>query len=244
MLNLSAAPPRRTSSPRPLAAAFTFLIALSMIAADASAGEPEAVDAQNTASASREGARSASATRARSGKKVTRKRTRRTTTTRRAARRDGPYVTGGLGLVTISDQPSNLDLNDGTGINAGVGFRLTPELALEGNFIGTSHDVGNASNADGSMTGASLNLKYFFPLSDSRMEAFAEGGLGLLGVTNGEDEIDGTFFGIGGGLGYRLSREVSLGAKANFMSISGEDSNSDTADLGAFTLMGTISFEL
>ena len=216
------------------------LASLCMLSLPALAGEPEGLDGMSTAEASRSGATRATK---HPGKRATKgKRTRRT---RRSTRREGAYFTGGVGLISVADQPRDLGLEDGTGINLGLGYRLTPDLALEARFLGSLHDAqdNNARN-QAALPGGSLNLKYFFPLGSDRLEAFAEGGLGIMNIESDTEQIDGNFFDLGGGIDYRVSRETALGAKASFISIFGEDDRNDEIDLNTFTLMATLSFQL
>jgi opacity protein-like surface antigen len=216
-----------------------FLALLCMVASPAVAAEPAGADNFGVSSAT--STRTTGLTK-HSGKRATkRSRTRRT---RRTSRRQGAYFTGGLGLVSVTDQSRELDLEDGTGINLGLGFRLTPDLALEGRFVGSLHDAEGRGSNESSLTGGSVNLKYFFPLGSNRLEAFAEGGLGLMNIEGENEEVESTFFDLGGGFDYRLTRETALGAKANFTNFFGEDSSDDEVDLNTFTLMATISVQL
>ena len=215
------------------------LALLCMCASPALAAEPAEADAFGVASAT--STRTTGLTK-HSGKRATKRTTTRRT--RRTSRRQGAYFTGGVGLVSIADQSNDLDLEDGTGINLGLGIRLTPDLALEGRFVGSLHDDDGGQSSDSSLTGGSVNLKYFFPLGSNRLEAFAEGGLGIMNIEGGSEEIDASFFDLGGGFDYRLTRETALGAKANFTNFFGEDTSNDDVDLNTFTLMATISFQL
>ncbi len=220
--------------------ALVALCSLALLAPSAMAAEPEGQHTLGTVEASRDGVKR---TRTRTR---TKRRVRKSRRSRSSSQRSGAYFVGGVGMVNLTDQPSNLDLDDGAGISLGLGYRLMPQLALEGTFHGSLHDSvgGTDATSSNSLTGGSLNLKYFIPLSGPRLEAYGQAGLGFMNVSSGDTEIEGTFFDIGAGLDYRLSREAAAGVKANFSSLSGEDQGGGSADLNTFSLMATISFQL
>lgn len=238
LLNTSS--PLRTSNPWRLAGgALLALAALLMLVEPAFAAEPDAAPGEASASATprRAAARTPTRTRTRTPTRVRKRRT--------ASRRDGLYLSSGLGLVNMTDQPASLDLDDGTGISIGLGYRLTPDLAIEGAFMASLHDTfGQDASSGNAMTGGSLNLKYFFPLSGNRLEAYGQAGIGFMSLETDNAQIDGTMLDLGGGIDYRISKETALGAKANFSFINGEDSTGDAADINTFTIMATLSFQL
>lgn len=229
---------------RHLTMAIMALCALGLMASPVSAAEPEGLDALNTSSATRTPKSGTKATRDRPTRvRSDGKRTRVRRSSRRS-RKEGAYFSGGIGLVNPLDAPAGLELNSGGGLTLGLGYRLNANLALEGNFHGSLLGADGNNVDDSRLLGGSAHLKYFFPLNDHRMEAYGMAGLGLMSIEAGNEEVSGTFFDVGGGFDYRLSRETSLGAKASFNRLFGEDGNGSDANMNSFTIMGTVTFRL
>jgi outer membrane protein W len=170
---------------------------------------------------------------------------------RKGKTRSGAYVTGGVGLIGSGSSPDNVNLSDGTGLSVGVGYRFMPQLAIEGGLLLGQYDVVDASNDEGkgesSLLGATLSLKYFIPIDAPRVEGYGQIGLGKLEVENlGDTNIDGTMVDFGGGVDYRLSKEVAVGARVGYMYFLGEDGTSANANDTFSSLNGmiTVSFQL
>lgn len=205
----------------------------------AMAAPPEKSDADYTVLQARKTrARGASKTRVRKKRK-------------RARLRSGAYVTGGLGLVNVNDQPAKANLQSGTLMGIGVGYRLDPKLAVEGNLLAQFHDSinnGQDSTGENTLTGGTISMKYIFPIDLPRMEGYGEAGLGYLnlGTIAGEEKISGTTINFGGGIEYRLSKEFALGGRLGYTSML-EASNSTgtaTADFSALSAMITFNVQL
>ncbi len=189
-------------------------------------------------------------------RKSSKKRVKRKSKRKRTSRRSGPYVEGGVGLFNLQDQPGNLQLQDGTGLSLGLGYRADKTLALEANFLATFHDIlardssANGSGSDSAssttMTGGTVNLKYFFPLAISRVEAYGRAGVGYISLdTPDNGEIAGPLVDLGGGIDYRVNKKLAIGGRGGYNLIFGENQqNNETADLSGFNLMLTVSYEL
>jgi hypothetical protein len=179
--------------------------------------------------------------------KKKKKRSAQTVKTKRTKGRDGAYIQGGLGVSTITSEPSGVDLEGGTIGQIGVGYRLTPDLAVEGSLMAQFHDVlldsGDQDQAaERSLMGVQVGLKYHFPIMAPRIEGFAEADLGYLGLDSGDtrDEISGLTLGGAIGADYRLTKEFAMGAKAGYMTTL-DDAQGD--DLGVLSLMLTAGFQ-
>lgn len=179
--------------------------------------------------------------------KKKKKRSAQTVKTKRTKGRDGAYVQGGLGVSTITSEPRGVDLEGGTIGQIGVGYRLSPDLAVEGSLVGQFHDVlldsGDQDQAaERSLMGVQLGLKYHFPIMAPRIEGFAEADLGYLGLDSGDtrDELSGLTLGGAIGADYRLSKEFAMGAKAGYMTTL-DDAQGD--DFGVLSLMLTAGFQ-
>ena len=176
---------------------------------------------------------------------------------RKAKTRSGAYVTGGVGLIGSGSTPDNVDLSDGTGLSLGVGYRFTPQLAVEGGLLLGQYDVASASTSndntndssanEASLLGASLSLKYFIPIDAPRVEGYGQIGLGTLRIENlGETELDGTTIDFGGGIDYRISKELAVGAKVGYLQFLGDDGAAANVDDDFSSLNGmiTLTFQL
>lgn len=155
---------------------------------------------------------------------------------RKAARaRSGAYVTGGVGLIGSGSTPENVDLTDGTGLALGVGYRFTPELAVEGDLLIGSYTRqatdADDNNSDAGLLGATVGIKYFMPIDAPRVEGYGSLGLGLLQIDGvAEQDLEGTVVDLGGGIDYRISKEIAIGAKVGYMHFLGDDTVDATVD--------------
>ena len=170
---------------------------------------------------------------------------------RRAASRNGAYITGGVGLIGSGTSAENVDLSDGTGLGIGVGYRFTPQLAVEGGLllgqynVQTGEDTDNTNQEEASLLGATLNLKYFMPIQGNRVEGYGQIGLGTLRIENlGDSEVDGTIVELGGGIDYRVSKEFAVGAKVGYMHMLENEAATNADDFSALNGMITLSFQL
>lgn len=169
---------------------------------------------------------------------------------RSTAARSGAYVTGGVGLIGSGTTPDNAELSDGTGLGLGVGYRFTPQLAVEGDLLIGSYTKapieGETNNSDASLLGATVGIKYFMPI-DKRIEGFGQLGVGILQLKGlGSEDLQGTVVDLGGGVDYRLSKEFAIGAKVGYMHFLGDDSADATVDqdFSSFHGMLTLSYQL
>lgn len=183
------------------------------------------------------------------GVRSTRKASARSTVARKrkAPMRSGAYVNGGLGVVTASGQPQGVTIQDGTLALVGLGYRFSPELAVEGNLQAQFHDVLSDGDSAGSntLTGGSLSLKYFFPVAMPRIEGYAQGGLGYLSLASlpGLEDAAGPTLELGGGIEYRTNKQFAFGGRLGYSTFLGNNSP-EVSQFGALSAMLTINVQL
>jgi outer membrane protein W len=170
---------------------------------------------------------------------------------RKASERNGAYVTGGLGLVGSGSAPADVSLSDGTGLTLGLGYRFTPQLAVEGDLLIAEYTraagEGETNNSDAGLLGATVGIKYFMPIDAPRIEGYGQFGLGILQIDGIADEdLQGTVVDIGGGVDYRLNKQFAIGAKVGYQHFLGDDSVDATVDqdFSSFNGMLMLSYEL
>ncbi len=170
---------------------------------------------------------------------------------RKARDRNGAYVTGGVGLVGSNTAPEGVELSDGTGLALGVGYRFTPQLAVEGDLLIANYTraagEGETNNSDAGLLGAIVGVKYFMPIDAPRVEGYGQLGLGILQIDGiAEVDLQGTIVDVGGGVDYRLDKQFTIGAKVGYQHFLGDDSVAATVDqdFSSFNGMLMLSYEL
>jgi hypothetical protein len=175
-------------------------------------------------------------------------RARVTTKKKTAKRRDGAYFNGGLGVVTVSDQPAGVTLDTGTLALIGIGMRVTPDIAIEGNLQAQFHDIqtGQDTASSDTLAGGSLSLKYFFPVMLPRIEGYAQGGLGYIsldGLGEGQEDLSGVTLEVGGGIDYRTSKQFAIGGRVGYSTLLGGalgGADADNNDAGGFSALSAM----
>lgn len=183
------------------------------------------------------------------------------------------YFAGYAGLTAFPDERFNeepaglsgdLGVDEGTDFAGAIGFKLTPQLRVEGEFSYLNSDF-NTIYADGfgafDMNGsleskmAMLNLYYDFDFNYKKMRPFVGAGIGyawhdvsiddVIGLPiNTSDSTSGYIWQVGGGVRYPLAKDVSLIAAMRY--IDGQDLELDglTVDYGAKEARIGISWDL
>ena len=133
----------------------------------------------------------------------------------------GPYFTfGGLGHFIIDDTRTSIDnaYNGGGGFIIGLGFRISPMLALEANwaasFQSTSVQTTLGNMPVNAIHSLNLDAKVFFIPNSRRIEPFLQVGIGAYMLSESfAYELSGFGFDIGGGVDIRFTEGIGLGLK-------------------------------
>lgn len=158
----------------------------------------------------------------------------------RPARRDGPFLGMGLGVVDIDN---DFGSEGGTGVNLSLGVR-EGNLAIELGLLAAAQPIERRGELVQDLTigGVSADAKLYLPLSRT-LEPYGLVGLGYYAVGTDEDESDfNTSLNLGGGLDLRLTRGMAIGGRFTHHSfIFDEPTNGFGATGDTWSALGTLT---
>jgi opacity protein-like surface antigen len=166
--------------------------------------------------------------------------------------RPGPYVAGGFNVNFVAGWDSVQDLADAQdldysidpsyGFTAGVGYRLSPRVAVEGQVdYGFDADVKVDGNKSGEIKTWVTTLDFKGYLLTGRFQPFAVMGLGA-GFANGAAVVGSGVAGIdetgfvmrfGGGLDSYITENIAIFVDGSWVLSTGRLSDVDLATVGA-----------
>lgn len=166
----------------------------------------------------------------------------------------GLYFGAGIVGTKILNQRGGPDLlEDGAGLSLYAGLRVSRSLSLELGWVGTAHNPEGVETAFGPETdylvlnGVTADARvYLNAAADERgAQPYLQGGLGVYFLddqTLGTESV-GTGFQLGGGLDFRVGRNLSLGVRALYRGIAmgPPESNLDDTFVSAITAEGNLS---
>ncbi len=108
-----------------------------------------------------------------------------------AMAKEGPYLGAGLTYVNITNAADQYfdTVNPAIGLELRVGYNFG-SVALEGNFIGSTHEDDFPGFSDGDFRAASIDLRFSFTQQNDPTQVY-----GLVGVGAYSFEQTDTFFG-------------------------------------------------
>lgn len=158
---------------------------------------------------------------------------------------------GAVATRILNQEGGNELLNHGGGVSLFAGMRLNRSLALEAGWIGTMHNPEQVSTDFGTDTdylvlnGFTADAKIFLGTRNPRMEPYIQAGVGLY-LLDSEyfgAQSTGTGFQAGGGLDFKMSRNVDLAVRGLYRGLAMGPPNTDYTDtyVSALTVEGNLS---
>ncbi|MGD8993495.1 MAG: porin family protein [Desulfobacterales bacterium] len=133
----------------------------------------------------------------------------------------GFYLGGGLAYAWENFDDAGLNFDDAWGLNAFAGYRLMRYVALEGNFNWYDDFESDSFNVDVEIWTLMIDIKGMYPVYNDRLIPYLRAGLGYMdaeasagGLDADEEDLAVNF---GGGLGYYVTDQVSLGLDGKYV---------------------------
>jgi Outer membrane protein beta-barrel domain len=115
--------------------------------------------------------------------------------------KEGPYMGVGLTYVNIvSGDPYFDTIDPATGLELRVGYNMG-SIAIEGNFIGSTHPDSFPGYSDGDFSGASVDLRISFSQEQDPTQVYLLAGLGAYSFEQSGGGFNYEFTGTGVNLG-------------------------------------------
>jgi hypothetical protein len=165
----------------------------------------------------------------------------------------GLYLGAGLlGIRVIGQRGEAKLLDDGGGVTAFVGLRLSQRLALELGWLATYHDPEAIASTFGPDTdhlvlnGFTGDAKIYIGPNRARIDAYVQGGVGLylLDSTYFGTESIGTGFQAGGGIDFHLGSHLDFGLRALYRGIAMGPPDEDEDDTYISAVSGEANLTL
>jgi opacity protein-like surface antigen len=131
-----------------------------------------------------------------------------------AMAKEGPYVGIGLTYVNIGGDSWFDTIDPATGLELRVGYNFG-SIALEGNFIGSTHEDSLPGYSDGDFRGASIDLRISFSQQNEPTQVYALVGLGAYSfeqtdIAGNDWEFEGGGFNLGIGFEHFFNEQVAI----------------------------------
>jgi hypothetical protein len=130
--------------------------------------------------------------------------------------KEGPYMGVGLTYVNIASGDPYFDTIDpATGLELRVGFNMG-SIAIEGNFIGSTHPDSFPGFSDGDFKGASVDLRISFSQEQDPTQVYLLAGLGAYtfdqtdSFTGDDYEFTGSGVNLGVGFEHFFNQQVAF----------------------------------
>jgi hypothetical protein len=165
--------------------------------------------------------------------------------------RSGLYLgLGAFGDGVINQANSSVDfLTSGAGYNLMIGFRLSPNFALELGFGEGFHN--NVTNAWGDtvdylvLSQVTADAKLILPLPGGQIQPFVQGGVGFYVLADAYDSeiASGGGFQLGGGLDFWVNPWWSFGGRLLYHGIQFTSFNEPQVGRSSSPFLSTVSLE-
>ncbi len=166
-----------------------------------------------------------------------------------AMAKEGPYLGVGLTYVNITKaaDPTFDTVDPAVGLELRVGYNFG-SVALEGNFIGSTHEEDLPGFSDGDFRGASIDLRLSFTQPHDPTQVYGLVGLGAYSfeetdIGGNDHKFEGGGFDLGLGFEHFFNEQVALDVRGVYRFINydydingvqaANDIDGDTFTLGA-----------